>query len=198
MERRDIKPILSANLYKRIEEDVVKLHIELQLSIPVKPAEVAERLGYIVRTFSELYSEENDLSELRMGKDGKRRDGLSFYDTKLKKYVIWVNDIDSRNKEHNGFTIMHEIGHIRMGHKGDSQLAEMVANYYAAYAMVPSPLPNLFKCLTFVDIANIFKVSLGCANNCFKRFINWISYSGPTKQYEKDLVTYYKNQIEGG
>ena len=144
MEKSDNKPALPKKLYDQIEEDVVKLHIELELSIPVKPSEVAKRLGFIVHKFSEIYSEENDLIELRTGNDGNRRDGLSYYDPDVQTYVIWVNDIDSIYEEHDGFTIMHEIGHIRMGHRGDSQLAEMVANYYATYALVPFPLPSMY------------------------------------------------------
>ena len=133
MEKYDIRPSLPKKLYDRIEEDVVKLHVELELSIPVKPSEVAKRLGYIVHKYSEIFSEENDLLELRSGNDGNRRDGLSYYDPSEQTYIIWVNDIDTMYEEHDEFTIMHEIGHIRMGHRGDSQLAEMVANYHAAY-----------------------------------------------------------------
>ncbi len=198
MEKSDNKPALPKKLYDQIEEDVVKLHIELELSIPVKPCEVAKRLGFIVHKFSEIYSEENDLIELRTGNDGNRRDGLSYFDPDVQTYVIWVNDIDSIYEEHDGFTIMHEIGHIRMGHRGDSQLAEMVANYYAAYALVPSPLPSMYKCSSFIDMADVFEISADCAYNCGRRCMNWAMYSGAIKPYEKVLIDYYKKKSEGG
>lgn len=198
MEKHDIRPALPKKLYDQIEEDVVKLHIELELSIPIKPSEVAKKLGYIVHKFSEIFSEENNLLELRSGNDGSRRDGLSYYDPAVQTYVIWVNDIDSIYEEHDEFTIMHEIGHIRMGHMGDSQLAEMVANYYAAYALVPSPLPSMYKCSSFIDIANTFEVSIDCAYNCARRCVNWAHYSGAYKQYEKELKEYYKKVLKGG
>ncbi len=66
MEKHDIRVTLPKKLYDQIEEDVVKLHIELGLSIPVKANKVAKRLGFIVRKFSEIYSEENRLLELRI------------------------------------------------------------------------------------------------------------------------------------
>ena len=198
MEKYDIRPSLPKKLYDRIEEDVVKLHVELELSIPVKPSEVAKRLGYIVHKYSEIFSEENDLLELRSGNDGNRRDGLSYYDPSEQTYIIWVNDIDTMYEEHDEFTIMHEIGHIRMGHRGDSQLAEMVANYYAAYALVPSPLPSMYKCSSFIDIANVFEVSADCASNCARRCENWALYSGAYKQYENELREYYKKVLEAG
>lgn len=191
----DARPSLPKILYDKIEEDVVKLHIGLNLTIPVKPMEVASKLGFIVRKFSDLLGGDVDIAKLIIGSDGKRRDGLSYYDNKINTYVIWVNDIDTFYEEHDNFTIMHEIGHIRMGHKGDSQLAEMVANYYAAYSLVPSPLPKMYKCSSFIDIIDVFEVSIDCGYNCFKRYMNWSMYSGKVKQYEKDLIAYYNNII---
>ena len=198
MERNDIKPSLPKKVYDKIEEEVVKLHIELKLTIPVKPNDVARLLGYVVRYYSELNPEEVNLDELRTGNDGKRRDGLSYYDPFIGTYIIWVNNIDCSSSEHNEFTVMHEIGHIRMGHRGDSMLAEMIANYYATYALVPSPLLGLYKCHDFVDIVDTFGVSMDCAYNCSKRCMNWAMYFGTSKQYEKDLKSYYKKVIEEG
>ena len=37
MEKHDNRPALPKKLYDQIEEDVVKLHIELELSVPVNP-----------------------------------------------------------------------------------------------------------------------------------------------------------------
>jgi len=198
MERTEIKPSLPKKLYDKIEEDVAKLHIELELSIPITPNVVARLLGYVVRFYSELNPEEVDLNDIRVGNDGRIRDGLSYFDPVVGTYIIWVNNIDYSSLEHNGFTVMHEIGHIRMGHYGDSALAEMIANYYAAYALVPSPLPGLYQCHDFVDIIDTFGVSMGCAFNCSKRCIKWDMYSGISKPYEKDLMEYYKKVIEGG
>ena len=45
MEKSYNKPALPKKLYDQIEKDVVKLHIELELSIPVKPSEVAKKIG---------------------------------------------------------------------------------------------------------------------------------------------------------
>lgn len=194
----EVRPELPKKLYDRIEEDVVKLHIELELSIPVRPSDIARCLGFIVRKFSDIASYDNDMmSEFRKGNDGKRRDGLSYYDPNVKTYIIWINDIDTFYEAHDEFTIMHEIGHIRMGHRGDSQLAEMIANYYAAYTLVPSPLASLYKCSSFIDICDVFEVSIDGAYNCWKRCINWSMYFGLRKQYEKDLIAYYEKKMEG-
>lgn len=199
MVSRDLRPELPKSLYEKIEEDVVQLHIELELSIPVKPSDVAARLGYIVKRLSDYEIGDELLSLIRIGSDGKPRDGLSFYDSEVETYIIWINDIDTFDFKHDEFTIMHEIGHIRMGHKEDSQLAEMIANYYAAYALVPSPLPFMYDAISsYIDIAETFGVSGPCAYNCERRCLNWHMYSGRRKDYEEKLITYYKGVLERG
>ncbi|SCY23305.1 protein of unknown function [Lachnospiraceae bacterium XPB1003] len=191
----EVRLELPRKLYDRIEEDVVKMHIELELSIPLKPSDIAKRLGFLVRRFSDIASVNNDMmSAYRNGDDGKRRDGISYYDPAQKTYIIWINDLDTFSEEHDEFTIMHEIGHIRMGHKVDSPLAEMIANYYAAYMLVPSPLVSLYKCECFEDICDRFKTSLDCAFNCWNRYLNWEAYFGIKKQYERDLIDYYEKK----
>ena len=185
-----LRPALPKSLYDRIEADVVKLHIDLDLVLPVDPYLVAKRLGFIVRRFSEI-SNEDALNILKTGPDNSR-DGLSYRDPELDTFVIWINDLESTYEPRLNFTIMHEIGHIRMGHRGDSPLAEMIANYYAAYALVPSPLPALLKCNSFMDIIDEFNISIDCAFNCSKRCMNWAMYGGPIKPYEQKLQEYYK------
>ena len=109
-------------------------------------------------------------------------------------YIILVNDIDTFKEKHDEFTIMHEIGHIRMNHKTGSLLAEKIANYYAAYALIPSPLPGMYGCNDFTDLINVFDVSIDCAYNCWKRVWNWQIYFGITKEYEKDLKEYFEQK----
>ena len=117
MVRDEVRQELPKKLYDRIEEDVVKLHIDLELSIPVKPSEIAERLGYIVKRFSDIASSNNDMmSEWRTGNDGKRRDGLSYFDPCEQTYVIWINDMDTLYEEHDEFTIMHAMVRGRSNH----------------------------------------------------------------------------------
>ena len=193
MENEEFKPVLPKSLYDRIEEDVVNLHIELELEIPVDPHKVVKALGFIVRRFSEI----TDPSVWDMLKTApyESRDGLSYHDPGLNTYVIWVNDLETIYAPRLKFTIMHEVGHIRMGHRTDSPLAETIANYYAAYALVPSPLPGMLKCNSYLDIMDKFNVSPDCAYNCSRRYTNWLLYGGKHKPYEIRLMNYYKKQL---
>lgn len=196
MERYDKRSIkLPKSLYDRIENDVVALYIELGLTVPIKPEEVAKRLGFVVRKMSEIKDKEKQIL-LRFDNEGNQRDGYSFYDPLISTYIIWVNDVDSFNYERDDFTIMHEIGHIRLGHKGESDLAHRIANYYAAYSLVPSPLFILLKCRNEWDIVNTFGVSEKCAVLCLERCRNWVQYNGVTKPYEKRLKLYYEKLLK--
>ncbi len=90
MEKYDKKNIkLPKALYDRIENDVVNLYIELGLTVPIKPEEIAKRLGFIARKMSEMKDKEKQLL-LRFDKDGNQRDGYSFYDPLISTYICTI------------------------------------------------------------------------------------------------------------
>lgn len=188
------KPSLPKKVYDKIEENVVDLYIELELTIPINPIDIAKRLGYELHYLSEI----KNPNEQKIISDAITHtcEGVSYFDSKHNTYLIWINDINSNYQPRLNFTIMHEIGHIRLGHKCDSILAEIEANFFAAYALVPSPLPGLMRCESFIDIADTFHVSIECAYNSSSRIRNWCDYGGPIKQYEKRLLNYFKNNTE--
>ncbi|MCR5662747.1 MAG: ImmA/IrrE family metallo-endopeptidase [bacterium] len=192
MENDKLKLLLPSLIYNKIEEEIVNLHIDLELSIPVNPYKVANSLNFIVRPFSDLFEDERRKLNLLLGTSNS---GLSYFDPNLKTYIIWVNDLNSMYKQRINFTIMHEIGHIRMGHRCDSPLAEIIANFYAAYALIPSPLPSLFNCSSSFEIAKRFDVSPDCASRCQKRCEKWEKLNRNTKHYEDKLLEYYKNVL---
>ncbi len=198
MENDLLRPILPKQLYDKIEEDVVNLYLDLKLTVPIRPYDIANQLHFIVKHFSEISNEEVLDILLSKNNEGKTRDGFSYWNPEFSTYVIWVNDLDSTYKPRLNFTVMHEIGHIRMGHRCDSLLAETIGNYYAAYALVPSPLPDLLDCSSFWDISDIFDVSMQCAFNCSTRLSNWTMCGGTTKSYERKLTRYYRKVLEGG
>ncbi len=193
MENNLSKIILPKILYDKIEEDVVRLHIETGLTIPVDPYKSVKKLDYLIHRFSEI-NDPDMIDFLGNTSDGSR-DGLSFYDTNRKTFVIWINDLDSSFKPREKFTIMHEIGHIRMNHRHSSPLAETIANYYAAYALVPSPLPSMLNCNSCIGILDNFDVSMECACYSETRCMNWEQYSGELKTYEIELIKYYREAM---
>ena len=57
------------------------------------------------------------------------------------------------------FTIAHELGHVMLGHKEHSNLAEMEADHFAAAALCPLPLLSLYDIRDVREISRIFRIS---------------------------------------
>ena len=178
--------------YERIEETVVELFMGLNISsVPIDPFAIAEQMGYIVKEYSEL--ERPARHYLRTG----NADGCSLYNPKLQRSIIFFDDDDPLVRTR--FTAMHEIGHIRLEHKEESDLANQMANYFAAYALAPSPLIGRYKCEDYIDVANTFNVSRDCAAICFERYNKWLHFGGQDyKPYEICLLNLFFPEDEGG
>ena len=175
-----------ANEYRYTEKQVVQLYKELNIrTIPIDPWDIAKRKGYEVIPFSKA----NKIVTAFFYKC-EVNGGASYWSARAQKYIIYYND--DKNVTFQKFTIMHEIGHIILGHKEDSELAERMANYFAAYSLAPSPLIAKYSCEDNIDLMNIFEVSDQCANICFGRYLNWQNYGGKLKDYEKELLSLVK------
>lgn len=175
---------LPSKVYDRIENEVVSLYKKLSITeVPIDPIKIAAQLRFIVKQFSILpYATQIELRN-------QEREGLSHYAPDFGTFIVYYDDSISYARRR--FTLMHEIGHILLGHKEESELAKKMADYYAAYALAPSPLIGKYQCEDYMDIANKFDVSQECADICFQRFINWSQYGGSIKRYEIDLLNLF-------
>ena len=179
--------LLSKN-YESIERKVVSLYKETGISsLPIDPFAIAKRRGYVVKKLSSLNSSAKQLFSK------KELDGINYFDPELQTFVIYYDD--SQKRERIRFTLMHEIGHIDLGHKEESELARQMANYYAAYALAPSPLIYTSGCEDFMDVADYFDISWTCADNCLQRTVNWYHYSGKIKPYESELLNLFGEKM---
>lgn len=167
--------------YDRIETAVVDLYTKLQVTnVPVDVFSIVKQMGWEAKPYSELpYDAVQKLRE-------SHSDGCSFFNPTLKQYVICYDDHKPMVRVR--FTIMHEVGHIVLDHKQESDLANQMANHFAAYSLAPTPLIGCYKCEDYIEGANIFNVSRECASICFQRYMNWFDYGGDYyKPYEIKL-----------
>lgn len=94
------------------------------------------------------------------------KDAFTIIFTKLSKNYIFFND--DTIVERINFSIMHEIGHIILGHKGYSSLAEIEANHFAVRTLCPVEILEHLKIDSKTEIARMFNVSEEFAENRIK------------------------------
>ncbi len=172
-------------MYDEIERKVVDLYKEQGITeVPINPFEIIKKRGYILVPFSKLQN------TFLSGKDGDKHDALSFFVPELQRYVIAYND--EKPLPRLRFTLMHEIAHIDLGHRGESDLARRMADYYAGYALAPSPLIGLFTSGSKTEIQTKFEVSNECAEVSQNRYYKWSVYGGNNyKDYELVLLNLF-------
>lgn len=181
------RALLTAKDYYRIESSVVDLYKELRITcFPIDPFKIAIKCGYELIPYSSL---DKDMQSFlrdseRAGTSGRTKNGT---------YRIFYDDYNVLTRQR--FTIMHEIGHIRLGHKEDSQYAEKCANYFATYSLAPSPAMSLLNCEDFVDVSLKFGISDESAIYSFDRYCRWFNVTNDLKPYEERLIELLENNI---
>ena len=172
--------------YEEIERVVVDLYVKHSIhNIPIEPFKILEERGYVLIPFSKFNKE--DCFE-QVNDDN---DAFSFYSPKHKTYFIIYND--EKPLPRIRFTLMHELGHIILGHKGESDLARREADYFAGYALAPSPLISHYATEDEYLISAVFWVSKECAVVRSCCYMNWEEFGGRyLKDYEIVLLNLFK------
>ena len=149
-------------------------------AVPVNPFRIARVLGFILVPYSSLTPEGEAVCLKRS------TSGFKFHleDGKRIQYYIAFND--RKCSGHVRFTILHEIGHILLGHMQESDLAEAEANFFAKYAIAPPSLVHLIKPDDYIEIADAFGLSSECALNSWNYYRKWLYVPG-IKDYERQL-----------
>lgn len=130
---------------------------------------------------------------------------IPMYDEDI--YVVLYND-KIQSDEHLNWTLGHEVGHIYMGHRKDSDIEEIEAHFFAAQLLMPEYVLFMIDKkwgLHVDDIYMLFNVSMPAANkrlNTYnkKHFINVNSFDRDIyEMMEKYIEAYYyiENASEG-
>ena len=127
------------------------------------------------------------------------------------RYLIVYDDVQVNSANRIAWTIMHEIGHIVLGHLtdfGETALnrgglskkkygvLEVEAHYFAAEFLMPTALLKYFSDITVDEIALLFGVSEEAAGKKYKRVFD-ATYM-PYSKYEKKLIRNFFDFLETG
>lgn len=150
--------------YEEIKNIVVDLLIRLDISCtPIGGFEIAKKLGIIIVPYS---AKKNEQKLIKISKDGfccERGDGTMY---------IFYND--NMSNERTNWTLLHEIGHLVLGHTEHCNLAEAEANFFAKYAIAPPVLIHRYHLSTAEDIEEKFCISHEAAENAIVYYKKWL------------------------
>lgn len=150
-------------------------------SIPVDPVVIAEQLGCEVVPYSSL-GVAGEAAAVKRSMNGftlvlEKPDGTSVR-------RIYYNDRHPLGRQR--FTLLHEIGHVVLGHLQESDVAEAEANFFAKFAIAPPSLVYFIQPADYMDIAAAFGLSSECALNSWDYYQGWMR-AGGGKAYERIL-----------
>lgn len=185
---------LSYNRYEEIKYEVVSLFQKAETkSVPVDVYALARFLNIKLIKFSELPS--NSIkAALALSNEG----GVKFKmvdNQNNENQCVLYNDTHPIGRQR--FSILHEIGHVVLGHKQNSVLADAEADFFAKYAIAPPMLIDLIKPSDFMDVANAFGLSKECAYNSMNYYNKWSKIT-TYPEYEYRLIEMFSTKLPGG
>lgn len=160
---------LSDRRYEEIKIIVVDMFEKYHVScVPISGFEIATRMGVKVVPYS-AFDEKISMLMLKKSDDG-------FTKIDCGEYTIYYNDKKGYGRINN--TIMHEIGHIVLGHLEESELAEAEVRFFAKYALAPPALIHKLKLSSPGEIEDIFEVSFEASYYAYDYYQKWLAYGG--------------------
>lgn len=174
---------LKDSRYEEIKEIVVNTFEKYDIKcIPVNGFEIASKMNTTVIPYSAYKKSTVDLMLM------ESEDGFSI--KRFGKWYIFYNDDRLYGRVNN--TIMHENGHIILGHTEDSELAEAEANFFAKYALAPPVLIHKLALTDIYQISEYFEISYEAAKNALSFYYKWLNYGGKYyKDYEIKLCNLF-------
>lgn len=151
---------------KEILEKVIYVLNESNIhSYPIDCEQILQNFGYRILSYSEIKRKNPELLELCE----------SYSDDSFRDYyskTIAYNDVDIPYPRIR-FSLMHELGHIIMDHKGRSLKNEQDANYFATNILAPRMAIHYSGCKNANHVAKFFMMSFEAAEYAFDDYRRW-------------------------
>lgn len=182
------RSILSDSRCDEIKKEVLFLYEECEVhTYPIDCFAIAQKLYYVLRPYSSL-DPEHYFEAFRTDPDGFSTVEVN-PETGMNQYVIYYNDTANFGRKR--WTILHEIGHIYLGHHDNPDdsnylLEETEADFFAKYAIANPPLVNISKCECPNDIQETFQTSYQASVFLFDYFQKWLHF-GPREYLPFEL-----------
>lgn len=178
---------LSSKRYEEIKKKVVEMFVNHDISsFPISSFKIADKMGIELLPYSKHSGITYELC-LKESEDG-------FYVDRSNKVCIYYNEKKCFGRI--SYTIMHEIGHIILDHKQDSELAEKEVNFFAKYALAPPVLIHELGLNNPTTLKKFFEVSDEVARYALEYYNKWLKITcGFYSEYELQLVELFTKDI---
>lgn len=172
---------LTDEQYEFIKGEVVALFERYDIKgIPINGFEIAYKMGIKLVPYSSL-DEQRYKAAMLVSPDGFYLEDLDGND------IIYYNDTVSFDRMN--MTILHEIGHCVLDHRGESEEEETEAGFFAKYAAAPPPLIHFSNSRSPQEIEDTFCLSYTASLYAYNYYQKWLQYSGRGyKDYEIRLL----------
>ena len=182
---------LSDETYEYIKNEVIHLITLYDIKcMPISAFELASKMNIAVIPYSCLTEQTRKLF-LKISQDG-----FSYNNYIRLQESIYYNDEVSYDRRN--MTILHEIGHIALGHKINLESneieclkSETEAKFFAKYAAAPPPLVHKLRPKCPEDIEEAFNISFEAACYAYNYYCKWLiqfNRKGGYKDYENKLL----------
>ncbi len=168
--------------YEAIKQTIVDLFIRYDVNcVPINGFEIAAKMGIDVVPYSAYPPATQELL--------RKQSPDSFFVERWDGKTFIYHDTDPVYGRINQ-SIMHEIGHIVLGHTQESELAEAEAKFFAKYALAPPVLVHRVNPSDPYDLAERFNISFQAACIAWGYCRKWLAYSG------KEYASYEYQMLE--
>ena len=184
---------LTDEQYEEIKQEGINLFVRYDIRrIPISGFVLAEKMGIKVVPYSALSDYEKAAAK------AASTDGFYLSDWRNGD-CIFYDDEDSKARQN--MTVMHEIGHLVLGHTEgmDPEEAEAEAAFFAKYALAPPPLVHEIQPPDCQDIQSVFGLSAEAALYAWEYYQKWrkqYHWEGDYYPYERQLLRKFGNYLE--
>ncbi len=134
-------------------------------SFPFECTALFPYYDYKVYTYGELRQKNEELYDFCIGySEDAFREGNS--------RIVAYNSLPGHDYR-TRFSLMHELGHIVMNHKGDNDHNEQDANFFASNLLAPRIAIHYSQCRTIKSLSRAFEISHEAAEYALKDYARW-------------------------
>lgn len=185
--------------YREIEQAVLHMYKSLpMIMFPINVFMLAKYFGIKLMPYSKMTDEEKQVFQEKCSEDGfcvQIETSPNHFE-----WRIYYDDVleychPKARKKRIRYTILHELGHIFLGHTEHSQLAEAEANYFAGYAIAPPVLVDWLCVSHYMELSRIFNVTEDCAYCCMSRYFRWKYHKSETREVDACMLSLFRSVL---